>query len=56
MGKIEPKYSKEQIAQSKKFKQIEKDILNALLEENKSFTLNEIDAILGKYTDRKKVK
>ena len=43
----EDKYTKKQIVNSKTFKE-NKDLLNALLEENKFYTKNEINEIIKK--------
>lgn len=44
----EDKYTKKQIVNSKTFKE-NKDLLNALLEENKLYTKNEISEIIKNY-------
>lgn len=46
----EDKYTKKQIVNSKTFKE-NKDLLNALLEENKLYTKNEINEIIKNYKE-----
>ena len=46
----EDKYTKKQIVNSKTFKE-NKDLLNALLEENKFYTKNEINEIIKNYKE-----
>ena len=46
----EDKYTKNQIVNSKTFKE-NKDLLNALLEENKLYTKNEISEIIKNYKE-----
>ncbi len=46
----EDKYTKKQIVNSKTFKE-NKDLLNALLEENKLYTKNEISEIIKNYKE-----
>lgn len=48
----EDKYSKEQITSSKRYSK-SKDILNALLDENKMYTFTEIDKIIENFKKRK---
>lgn len=45
---IEEKYIKKQIVNSKAFKD-NKDLVNALLDENKLYTKNEVSEIIKKY-------
>lgn len=48
------KFTKQQLAESKRFKK-KRDLLAALLEDNKEYTIAEADAIIDGYL-RKKVK
>lgn len=44
-------YTKQNLANSKKFKE-DKDIINALLEENKKYSEAEVKEIIKKYKER----
>ncbi len=46
----EDKYTKKQIVNSKTFKE-SKDLLNALLQENKLYTKNEVSEIIKNYKE-----
>jgi hypothetical protein len=52
MSKI-VKYSKEQILQSKHFTQIEKDILNAILANDKTYGIKEAKGMIKKFKGSK---
>lgn len=48
-------YTKQQIIKSSKYSLIEKDVLNALLEEDGKYTLDEVAKVLDNFA-KKKVK
>lgn len=48
----EPKYAKDNIVKSNYYKQ-HRDLLNALLEDNKSYTKSEIQIIIDGYLKKK---
>ncbi len=47
-GKTENKYTKEQILLSYKYAK-RRDLLNALLDDGKEYTLNEVDSMMDKF-------
>lgn len=46
------KYTKEQIVTSKKYR-LRRDLLNALLDKDKSYSLEEVDKIIDNFMKRK---
>ena len=44
----EPRYSKVALLQSKKFRHL-RDVINALLDENKTYTIEEAEALIGRF-------
>lgn len=54
-SQVTSSYPKQQIVKSSKYSLIEKDVLNALLEEDKKYTLEEVAKVLDNFA-KKKVK
>lgn len=54
-AKPEPRYAKEQIMESTRFELSEKDILAALLDDDKTYTLNEAAGVIDTFK-KKEVK
>ena len=46
--KVEPTYTKDQVAASKRYAD-RRDLVSALLEEGKTYTLAEVDALINKF-------
>ena len=53
--KKEPKFSKRQLLNSKKY-QHQTDLLNAILENDKSYSLSEVDKLINEFMKKKEVK
>lgn len=49
--KTENRFTKTQVLASKKF--TNKDLINAILKDDKTYTLKEVETVLNKYLERK---